>query len=221
MAVSAPTGAAGAPAVVEPGVPSPSDPGSATDPTRPSAQPRGTTVLGMVLVLAAEAMVLGVLIAVYFAIKAGSPLWPPAGVNINTYIPTVVSITAAMTACSAGWLLVSTKRNDQRSAFSASVLSVVLGLAMANGQWYSLTQAGFSIGDHAYGTLFYLLMGLHLLHLVAGIVMLIVVGGQTLAGHFGSDDHEPVSAAVYFWQFGNVMWSLIVLTLFLVGPHAQ
>jgi len=221
MAVTAPTRDAGPPAAVEPDVPALHDPASTADPTRPSAQPQGTTVLGMVLVLAAEGMVLGVLIAVYFTIKAGSPLWPASSVNVNTYIPTVVSITAAMSACSVGWLLVSTKHNDQRSAFSASILSVVLGLAMANGQWYSLTQAGFSIGDHAYGSLFYLLMGLHLLHLVAGIVMLIVVGGQTLAGHFGSDDHEPVSAVVYFWQFGNVIWSLIILVLFLVGPHAQ
>ena len=221
MAVTAPTRAADAPAVVEPGVPELPAATPATDPTRPSALPRGTTVLGMVLALAAEGMILGVVIAVYFTIKAGSPLWPPSGVGLNTYIPTVVSITAAMSACSAGWLLVSTKRNDQRSAFSASILSVVLGLAMANGQWYSLTQAGFSVGDHAYGTLFHLLMGLHLLHLVAGIVMLIVVGGQTLAGHFGSDDHEPVSATVYFWQYGNALWSVIVVILFIVGPHAQ
>ncbi len=212
MAVTAPTRDAGPPAVVEPDVPALHDPASTADPTRPSAQPQGTTVLGMVL---------GVLIAVYFTIKAGSPLWPASGVNVNTYIPTVVSITAAMSACSVSWLLVSSKHNDQRSAFSASILSVVLGLAMANGQWYSLTQAGFSIGDHAYGSLFYLLMGLHLLHLVAGIVMLIVVGGQTLAGHFGSDDHEPVSAVVYFWQIGNGFWLLIILVLFLVGPHAQ
>lgn len=220
MATTAPT-SAGTPAVDEPGSHALAAPDPATDPTRPSALPRGTTVLGMILVLAAEGMALGALIAVYFAIKAGSPLWPPEGVNVNTYIPTVVSITAAMSACSVAWLLVSTRRNDQRNAFSASVLSVVLGLAMANGQWYSLTQAGFSIGDHAYGTLFFLMMGLHLLHLVAGIVMLIVVGGQTLAGHFGSHDHEPVSAVVHFWQFGNVMWSAIVLVLFLVGPHAQ
>jgi heme/copper-type cytochrome/quinol oxidase subunit 3 len=221
MAVTAPDRTAGAPAVVEPGTPALPSGSTAADPTRPAAQPRGTTVLGMLLVLAAEGMMLGVVIAVYFAIKAGSPLWPPSGVNINTYVPTVVSITATMSACSVGWLLVSTKRNDQRSALSASILSVVLGLAMANGQWYSLTQAGFSIGDHAYGTLFYLLMGLHLLHLIAGIVMLVVVGGQTLAGHFGSDDHEPVRATVYFWQFGNVIWSFIVLTLFLISPHAQ
>ena len=215
MAVTVPDSAAAAPG--SPALPAPAD----VEPVRPWSPPRGTTVLAMLLVLAAEGMVLGALVSAYFTIKAGAPLWPPSGVNINTYIPTVVSITAVMAGCSVGWMLFAMRRNDQRNAFSAAALTVVLGFAMANGQWYSITRAGFGVGKHAYGTLFYLLMGLHLLHLVIGIVMLMVVAGQTLAGHYDNDDHEPVRATAYFWQFGNVVWLVIVCALFLFSPHAQ
>ena len=214
MAVATPTSAGDAVA------PAPG-PAAGVDPSRPWSPPRGTTVLGVVLLLAAEGMVVGALLATYFTIKAGAPLWPPSGVDINTYIPTVVSITAGMAACSVGWMLFAMRRNDQRNGFTAAVLSVILGLAIANGQWYSITRAGFGVGEHAYGTLFYLLVGIHLVHVLAGVVMLAVVAGQTLAGHFSSDDHEPVRAAAYFWQFGNVVWVAVVCALFLFSPHAQ
>lgn len=178
-------------------------------------------MLATLLLLAAEGMLLAALLATYFTIKAGAPLWPPSGVHLNTYIPTVVTITVAMAACSAGWMLFAVRRNDQRNAFAAAVLTVVLGVAVANGEWYWITRAGFGVGKHAYGALFHALAGLHLVHVVAGVVMLMVVAGQTLAGHFSSEDHEPVRAAAYFWQFGNVVWLAVLCALFFFASHNQ
>ncbi len=205
------------PASATPVTPEAVDPG----PSRPWSPPRGTTMLGTVLLLAAEGMLLGALLATYFTIKAGSALWPPKGVSLNTYIPTVVTITVAMAACSVGWMLFAVRRNDQRNAFVAAVLSAVLGLAIANGQWYWITRAGFGTGKHAYGALFHVLAGLHLVHVLAGVVMLLVMAVQTLAGHFSSDDHEPVRATAYFWQFGNVVWLAVLSALFFFSSHAQ
>jgi cytochrome c oxidase subunit 3 len=210
MAITMPTSAT-------PVTPEAVDPG----PSRPSSPPRGTTMLATLLLLAAEGMLLAALLATYFTIKAGAPLWPPSGVHLNTYIPTVVTITVAMAACSAGWMLFAVRRNDQRNAFAAAVLTVVLGVAVANGEWYWITRAGFGVGKHAYGALFHALAGLHLVHVVAGVVMLMVVAGQTLAGHFSSEDHEPVRAAAYFWQFGNVVWLAVLCALFFFASHNQ
>ena len=178
------------------------------------------TVLGMLLVVGAEAMVLGTLLATYFAIKGGSPRWPAKGVKLGTYLPTVITITAAMSAVAAAWMVHAVRRNDQRNGFAAAVLTIVLGLAMANAQWYSMHKAGFAASKHAYGTLYYLLIGFHLVHLVAGIVMLVIVAGQILAGHVHRDDGN-VRAASIFWQFGNAAWFSIMFTLFALSRHAH
>jgi heme/copper-type cytochrome/quinol oxidase subunit 3 len=205
------------PASATPVAPEAVDPG----PSRPWSPPRGTTMLGTSLLLAAEGMLLGAVIATYFTIKAGAPLWPPSGVHLNTYIPTVVTITLAMAACSVGWMLFAIRRNDQRNGFIAAVLSAVLGLAIANGEWYWITRAGFGVGKHAYGALFHVLAGLHMLHVAAGVVMLLVMAGQTLAGHFSREDYEPVRATAYFWQFGNVVWLAVLCALFFFASHHQ
>ncbi|HWC12612.1 MAG TPA: cytochrome c oxidase subunit 3, partial [Acidimicrobiales bacterium] len=187
----------------------------------PNGLPRGTTRLGMLLLLAADAMVLVVLLVAYFTIRGGSPKWPASGVQVGTYIPTVLSVTAVMSALSVAWMLSATRQNDQRNAFAAAVLTVVLGLAMANAQWYAMTNAGFGPADHAYGTLYHLLLGYHLAHLLAGLAMVGVVAAQTLAGHYSREDHEPVRAAATFWQYGNVVWFTVLTVLFLLTPHAQ
>jgi heme/copper-type cytochrome/quinol oxidase subunit 3 len=218
MAVTAPSRAApaGGAAPATPALPAGADVS-----TPPNGLPRGATRLGMLLLLAADAMVLVTLVATYFTIRGGSPKWPASGVQVGTYIPTVLSITAVMTAMSVSWMLFAVRQNDQRNAFAAALLTIVLGVAMANAQWYAMTNAKFGPGDHAYGTLYHLFLGYHLAHLLAGLVMVGVVAAQTLAGHYSREDHEPVRAAALFWQFGNVAWFTVLTVLFLLTPHAQ
>ena len=218
MAVTAP---ARAPSAPEAAPATPALPAGAGASTAPNGLPRGTTRLGMLLLLAADAMVLATLLATYFTIRGGSPKWPAPGVRVGTYIPTVLTITAVMTALSVSWVLYAVRHNDQRNAFAAALLTIVLGLAMANAQWYAMTTAKFGPGDHAYGTLYHLFLGYHLVHLLAGLVMVAVVAAQTLAGHYSREDHEPVRAAALFWQYGNVVWFTVLTVLFLLSPHAH
>ena len=58
----------------------------------------GTSTIGTLLFVTADAMVLGAVVAIYFAIKEGSTTWPPSDVSVGTYIPTIITITALMSA---------------------------------------------------------------------------------------------------------------------------
>lgn len=180
-----------------------------------------STVLGMLLTITADAMILGSILAMYFAIRSGSSSWPPSGVKLGTYIPTVVTITAAMSMFSVAWALSAVRRHDQRNATVAVVLTIVLGLAMVNAQIFGLAEIGFGAGAHAYGTLYYLLVGYHIAHLIIGVIMLSVVGARALAGHFKADDYQPVRAAAISWHYGCAAWFVIVTALFLMSPHAK
>lgn len=181
----------------------------------------GATVLGMALILAADLMLLGTLLAAFFSLKGGAPSWPPKGVKLDIYLPMVVTITAAMSAVSMGWAVFAVRRHDVGNAIAAMVLTIVFGLAMANLQWYSMSKAPFGVARHSYGTMYDLLINYHLVHLLIGIVMIVAVGCRTLAGHFGRERSEPVRAVAMFWQYGNIAWAIIVVALFFVSKaHA-
>lgn len=184
-------------------------------------QGRGASnVLGVLLIITAEAMILGAILAAYFAIKGGSPNWPPKGVKVGTYIPTVVTVTAVMSMFSMAWAVNAVRRHDVRNAVFAVVLTIIFGLAMANAQLFGLARVGFGARQHAYGTLYYLLIGFHVAQLVAGLVMLVVVGARVLAGHFSAEDHQPVRAVAYFWYFACAAWFAALTALFLMSSHA-
>jgi heme/copper-type cytochrome/quinol oxidase subunit 3 len=207
-----PVPASGRPPVVLPtGAPRPGP--------RPGRPRAGTTTIGTLLFVTADFMVLGAIVAVYLAIKEGSITWPPRGVEVGTYIPTMVTITAIMSAFSVQWCMFAARRNDGRNAAMALVLTLFLGLAMANLDWLAFVRSGFGFNDHPYGTLYDVLIGYHLLHLLMAIVVLIMLAFRTLAGHFSGDRHDALRAGAVFWQYSNAVWFVVVTVLFLLSRH--
>lgn len=185
----------------------------------PGRPRRGTTTIGTLLFITADLMVLGAMVAVYFAIKAGSSAWPPKGVQVGTYIPTMITVTAIMSAFSIQWALYAARRNDGRNATMALILTLFLGVSIANLEWLTFVRTKFGFNDHTYGTLYDLLIGYHVFHLVAAIVVVLLLAFRTLAGHFTVDRHDSLRAGAIFWQYSNVIWFVVVSVLFLASRH--
>ncbi len=185
----------------------------------PGRPRRGTSTIGTLLFVTADAMILGAVVAVYLAIKEGSTTWPPSDVQVGTYIPTMITITALMSGFSVQWGIWSARRNDGRNAVMALILTLFLGLAMANLEWLSFVRSGFGFNDHTYGTLYDILIGYHLLHLLAAIVTLSVLSFRTMAGHFSTDRHDALRAGAVYWQYTNVVWFIVVTVLFILSRH--
>ena len=185
----------------------------------PGRPRRGTSTIGTLLLVTADAMVLAAVVAVYLAIKEGSTTWPPKGVQVSTYLPTMITITAVMSAFSVQWGIFAARRNDGRNAIMALTLTLFLGLAMANLEWLTFVRTGFGFNDHTYGTLYDILIGYHLLHLLAAVVTLLVLSFRTMAGHFSGDRHDALRAGAVFWQYTNIVWFVVVTVLFILSRH--
>jgi cytochrome c oxidase subunit III len=185
----------------------------------PGRPRRGTSTIGALLFVTADAMVLAAVVAVYLGIKEGATTWPPSGVSVSTYLPTMITITALMSGFSVQWGIFAARRNDGRNASMALVLTLFLGLAVANLEWLTFVRTGFGFNDHTYGTLFDILTGYHLLHLLVAIVIVLVLAFRTMAGHFTDDRHDALRAGAVFWQYTNVVWFVVVTVLFLLSRH--
>ncbi len=185
----------------------------------PGRPRRGTSTIGTLLLVTADAMVLGAVVAVYIAIKEGATTWPPSDVQVGTYIPTMITITAVMSGFSVQWGIFAARRNDGRNAAMALILTLFLGLAMANLEWLSFVRSGFGFNDHTYGTLYDVLIGYHLLHLLAAVVVVLVLAFRTMAGHFSTDRHDALRAGAVYWQYTNIVWFVVVTVLFILSRH--
>ena len=94
-------------------------------------------------------------------------------------------------------------------------LTVALGIAFMAGQVFEFAQlGGWRPGDGGYRALFDTLVGLHGVHVLAGIGLLGVVLFRALLGQFSAAHHVAVTAAELYWHFVMAAW-LVLLTVLL------
>jgi cytochrome c oxidase subunit III len=68
--------------------------------------------------------------------------------------------------------------------------------------------------------LFYFVMtGLHALHLIVGLGMLAVLAWLAWRGHFSADYYAPVETGGLYWHFIDIVWIFLLPLLYLIGMH--
>ena len=61
-------------------------------------------------------------------------------------------------------------------------LTIALGITFLLLQLYDYSQLGFGVKDGTFGTLFYVMTGIHMAHVFGGVVFLALVFGQAMGG---------------------------------------
>jgi cytochrome c oxidase subunit 3 len=77
--------------------------------------------------------------------------------------------------------------------------------------WYDKP---FSLATDAYSSFYFVITGVHLVHLVAGAVMIAAVFAWSLFGYFGPVRHAPVTITALYWYFLTVAWLWLFFTLY-------
>ncbi len=62
-------------------------------------------------------------------------------------------------------------------------------------------------------TSFYVLTGLHALHVLGGLVVLSIVTAHSFAGRYSPDDHAGVVYCGMYWHFLDAVWLVLFATL--------
>ncbi len=175
------------------------------------------TQLGIYLFIISEVMLFGAFFTAYFFIRVvnGSE-WPAPG----TELPVLVAgINTAILISSSGtihWALVSAK-NENRAGMRAGVLTTfLLGLTFLIIQVNEYVHIGFAPGDHAQGTIFYSLTGLHGAHVAVGLILLGMATVRAFRGHFSAEQHRGVEVPGIYWHFVDVMWIVVYTTIYIL-----
>ena len=157
-------------------------------------------VFGVVVFLASELMFFGSLIAAYFSLRASAETWPPPGSTLDTAESVVGT---AMLALSSATMMLCTHYGARVSITVARLwlgTTILLGTGFALIAVHGWVHAPFRIGSHAYGTLFFTLTGFHLLHVVAGIVILGILFASMRMSAFQRDARAGVEAIGFYWH---------------------
>jgi cytochrome c oxidase subunit III len=176
--------------------------------------------VGVIIWLGSEVMFFSSLFAAFFTIRAHASVWPPPGTHLDTLRAgffTLILVSSSFTMQKAVW---DQERGDRSKAKLWVTATIVLGaLFVANQfyEWVSLSHDAATDPTHtAYGSLFYIMSGLHGLHVTLGLVAMGFLLVR-LKGPKGDPGETPVFQGVsYYWHFVDVVWVGLYACLFLL-----
>ena len=174
-------------------------------------------VLGMVLFVASEAMFFATFFGAYFTIYSVNTTWPPLGFRLE---PELAAVLTAVLVTSSGTLQLGVRaiRRDRVRAFLGWLgLTILLGATFLGLQLYDYSTLRFGVRDGIFGSLFYVMTGLHMAHVFGGVVFLAVVLVQGVGGQLSDASHDSVEAGAIYWHFVDVVWIGLFTTFYVVG----
>ena len=179
-----------------------------------------TKKLAMWLFIIADTMTFAACLVAYGFLRNGSAEWPRPFHNIaNVAIMTFILLTSSLTMLVG---LRSARAGNRAAAFRWTMITAALGIVFALlhiREWLGLMEQGMTMfknpwGTSLFGASFFSITGLHLTHVVSGVVALLVVGVRYHTGHYNADDIEILGL---YWHFVDLVWMFVVPLVYLLN----
>jgi cytochrome c oxidase subunit I+III len=169
--------------------------------------------------MALGVLIIGIALATflfsYFYIRLENPVWPPDGIAPPETPATIIS--AFILLLSGGvmrWTVggIRLGREGRLRFGLGSVL--VLGAVALGVQIFDFMQLGFTMDNHAYGSLFYIVGGFAFLVLIGGLIMNALTQFWAWRGEYSARDHVAVENTALYWYAAVAAWFLTFATLY-------
>jgi cytochrome c oxidase subunit III len=174
-------------------------------------------LLGMLLFIISEIMVFGAFFTAYFFIRVvqGNE-WPAEGTELPVAIAGVNTAILVSSSLTMHWAQTSIKNGNRLGLRAGMVSTFLLGLTFLFIQVNEYVHIGFAPHDHAQGSVFYGLTGLHGAHVAVGLTLLAMVTVRAFRGHFTPEHHRGVEVPGIYWHFVDVMWIVVYTTIYVL-----
>ncbi len=156
------------------------------------------------------------LLAAWYDLRGANAVWPPAGTESDVAGATLGTILLGLGSVTMGLAQHSARLKRRGLARAMLVMTLALALAFSYIALRDWHEANFHIDTNAYGTMFYVLTGTHLAHVLAGAVLLFALTVFLRRPAFEADQQAGIEAIGYYWHFVFVIWVAVWATIYLV-----
>ena len=175
--------------------------------------------LGIWLFLASEVMLFGALFSTYILLRVGAVEWPHGELSIKLgAINTVILICSSVTMVVA-WAKL--KLNDFVKGRIYVLVTVVLAAVFLVNKYFEYAEhleKGEGPWKSTFFAIYYTLTGLHGLHIVGGIIVMLYLAGPG-AGLWKRNPEQYANRVEYtglYWHFVDLVWIFLFPVLYLL-----
>jgi cytochrome c oxidase subunit 3 len=175
--------------------------------------------LGIWLFLASEVMLFGALFSTYILLRVGAIEWPHGELSVKLgAINTVILICSSVTMVVA-WAKL--KMNDFAKGRLYILITVVLASVFLVNKYFEYSEhlsKGEGPWHSTFFAIYYTLTGLHGLHIIGGIVVMLYLAGPG-AGMWKRNPEQFANRVEYtglYWHFVDLVWIFLFPVLYLL-----
>ena len=171
----------------------------------------------MWLFIISDAVTFGSFLFAYGYIRVATPNWVrpfETGSVLNVVIMTIVLITSSLTMLGAvDAAKLGDKGKAMRFLYSTMVLGAIFAILHLR-EWSELIGKGTTISSGLFGQTFFTITGLHLLHVISGVIALLVVAMKYSGGRLTPSHVETTGL---YWHFVDLVWMFVVPLVYLTN----
>jgi len=175
--------------------------------------------LGIWLFLASEVMLFGALFSTYILLRVGAVEWPHGELSVKLgAINTVILICSSVTMVVA-WAKL--KLNDFAKGRLYVLITVVLAAVFLVNKYFEYAEhlaKGEGPWHSTFLAIYFTLTGLHGLHIVGGIVVMLYLAGPG-SGLWKKNPEQYANRVEYtglYWHFVDLVWIFLFPVLYLL-----
>jgi cytochrome c oxidase subunit 3 len=203
------------------------------------AQQRDASTLGMWIFLVTEIMFFGGMFAVYTVYRSWYPdVFAIASSSLNEIIGALNTGVLLLSSFTMVLAVRAGQLGQQKAIVMFLILTLLFGgvfLGVKAYEWnqkfeehHIPGQAAFHLdgvlpGDQGHAQLFFsiyfAMTGLHALHMVIGVGILLILIVQARKGRFSASYYTPVDVAGLYWHFVDIIWIFLFPLLYLIDRH--
>ena len=152
-----------------------------------------------------------------YIVKSNQAGWQPVQVPKIFYLSTLLIIASSVTVYLAQKAMKAREMAKYRLLVSATI---VLGLAFVATQFIGFTELWankITFSESVAGSFFYIITGVHALHVAGGIIALTVLFFRAYNSKTKYYSTAPVETAGLYWHFVDILWIYLFVFFLLVS----
>ena len=180
--------------------------------------------LGMWLFIVSDTLTFSVLLVTYSYSRLTNPDWPrPFPINPGIIFSTTMTVVLLASSLTMVMAVMAAQRNDRKKTVMWIMATMAGGLLFTGlhlTEWFNMiTKEHFTItgnpeGTPLFGAVFFGITGLHMTHVMIGVIYLGIVAVGYGRGKFSAEDVEVNGL---YWHFVDLVWMFVFPLIYLMS----
>lgn len=151
----------------------------------------------------------------YLAVQPHAPGTFPEGGQPELLIASVNTAILLTSSVAVAWAQLGIERNNKWRLAVGLGLGTILGIVFLAVQWKEWADKPFGLSSTPYSSLYYVITGFHMAHVVVGVLMLAALTLWSAMGYFNSRRFAHIHIGALYWHFVDAVWIAVFFTFYI------